>query len=352
MKRTLLLTAFCLIASFSLKGQWSNSGNNLTTGTLRVGPGIPYTTKQFFVRADNSDHVAVFENINSFGNGVIISAKEDPLRVGSLGNGFGNLMIIKGDGRVGIGTTSPLAGYKLNVAGSAYISSTLEAYNVEANQSFGTVSGHTGDFNDVYYNNLYNMSDRNFKKEIEEDYDSYKDLYSVKTYSYKYKNDASEKQQYGVMAQDMQTIYPELVSDRGEKGLAVNYTAMIPMLIRAVQDQKQTIDMLQNELSALKSELAKNPEVNDLMKVEEDRMVIYPNPATNVTKISFKNHGEKDVSARVEVVNLNGETLQTANVGGKSSLEVDTSGLRKGVYFVRYFAEGKLTETKRILIEK
>ena len=238
------------------------------------------------------------------------------------------------------------------MAGSAYISSTLEAYNVEASQSFGTVSGHTGDFNDVYYNNLYNMSDRNFKKEIEEDYDSYKDLYSVKTYSYKYKNDASGKQQYGVMAQDMQTIYPELVSDRGEKGLAVNYTAMIPMLIRAVQDQKQTIDMLQNELSALKSELAKNPEVNELMKVEEDRMVIYPNPATNVTKISFKNQGEKDASARVEVVNLNGETLQTVNVGGKNSLEVDTSGLRKGVYFVRYFAEGKLTETKRILIEK
>ena len=87
MKRALLLTAFCLIVNFSLKGQpWNSSGNNLTTGTLRVGPGIPYTTKQFFVRADNSDHVAVFENINSFGNGVIISAKEDPLRVGSLGN--------------------------------------------------------------------------------------------------------------------------------------------------------------------------------------------------------------------------------------------------------------------------
>lgn len=152
MRKFTLLFAFtaAMVMSIQVNAQWSNTGNNLTTGTLRVGPSIAFTTKQLVVKATGTDHVALFENTNSFGNGMIISAANDPLRVGGLNNHFGNYFIVKGNGKVGVGTTSPNANYTMTVNGGLYATTTVAAY--------------TGSFN-VIYGYLVGTSDRNLKPE-------------------------------------------------------------------------------------------------------------------------------------------------------------------------------------------
>lgn len=314
---------------------WCWTCNPATNGYVRIGVNAPYTTKQLYVRANGSDNIAYFENISPFGNGVIISAPEDPLRIGGLNNPFGNLMIVKGDGRVGIGTTSPNVNYKLSVAGGIY--------------STGAVAGNIGSFNTIY-GYLVGSSDRNLKAKIKEDYSSYEGLYTLKTYNYVYKGDDTERNQFGVMAQEVQEVYPELVHDSEEKGLGVNYTGMIPLLIRAVQDQKQTIESLQKEVKELKSKISDNTELAEVLGIEGERMTIFPNPSSSVANISLKGNTRGDVS--LEVVNLNGEVVQRVAANGSKSAEINTSEMLKGVYFVRYMRDGKVVETKRLLIEK
>lgn len=309
--------------------QWSNSGNNLTTGTLRIGASIPFSTKQLIVKANNTDAVTLLDNINNFGHGLIVSAGQDILRLGSLNNQVGNVMMVKANGRIGINKTSP--NVALDVNGSVYSNDIVFAPTIWGNSYVG-------------------ISDETKKSRISEDFSSYTSIYDLKTYSYTYTNDESQRNHFGVMAQEVSNILPELVHRNEEKGLGVDYMSMIPLLIRAVQDQKQTIEGLQNEVQELKSKISENTELAEVLGIEGERMTIFPNPSSRVANITLKGNTRGNVS--LEVVNLNGEIVQHVAANGSKSAEINTSEMLKGVYFVRYMRDGKVVETKRLLIEK
>ncbi|MDX2072148.1 MAG: tail fiber domain-containing protein [Haliscomenobacter sp.] len=58
--------------------------------------------------------------------------------------------------------------------------------------------------------------------------------------------------QYGLSAQEVQKILPSIVSTSEDGYLAVNYTALIPILIEAVKSQQKQIEDLQKEVELLK----------------------------------------------------------------------------------------------------
>lgn len=57
----------------------------------------------------------------------------------------------------------------------------------------------------------------------------------------------SSKSHYGLSAQELQTIYPDLVTEGQDGYLAVNYVELIPILIQSIQDLKRELDELRNE---------------------------------------------------------------------------------------------------------
>ena len=69
--------------------------------------------------------------------------------------------------------------------------------------------------------------------------------------SYTMKKDESEKQKIGVLAQDIEKVFPELISEsNGVK--SVNYQGLIPVLINALKEQQSEIEIYRNEVSELK----------------------------------------------------------------------------------------------------
>ena len=58
--------------------------------------------------------------------------------------------------------------------------------------------------------------------------------------SYTMKKDG--KQKIGVLAQDIQKVFPELVSTDDRDMLAVNYQGLVPVLINALKEQQSEID--------------------------------------------------------------------------------------------------------------
>ena len=69
--------------------------------------------------------------------------------------------------------------------------------------------------------------------------------------SYTMNRDKNNKTNIGVLAQDVQKVFPELVSESNDI-LSVNYQGLIPVLINAIKEQQHEL----NKLKAVESELA------------------------------------------------------------------------------------------------
>jgi hypothetical protein len=67
----------------------------------------------------------------------------------------------------------------------------------------------------------------------------------------------SEGLQYGLIAQDIEPVFPELVKTDEDGYKSVNYNGMIPVLIEALKEQQSVINKLRTENDQLKSEQEK-----------------------------------------------------------------------------------------------
>jgi hypothetical protein len=96
---------------------------------------------------------------------------------------------------------------------------------------------------------INNPSDINLKNNIEKiDNSQFEKLNPV---SFNYKNDIQQKKHYGLIAQELETIYPELVSNNtGFK--SVNYIELLPIILSQMKCMQQEIDKLKEELNEIK----------------------------------------------------------------------------------------------------
>ncbi len=196
-------------------------------------------------------------------------------------------MTLKG-GNVGINNGSPA--YDLDVVGTAKVSSTLTVggnsyfpnlrlFNNNWNNEvdFQNTSASTVDaFN--FLTNAGNLivrfdnagkisatqylvwSDKRLKSNTKQaDNSNVTNLMKVKTYSYKYDKQLMKVNQltadsslhFGVMAQELETLFPSLVSTDSKGLKAVNYTELIPIVIQTVQQQNDRIKALEAKMDKL-----------------------------------------------------------------------------------------------------
>ncbi len=72
--------------------------------------------------------------------------------------------------------------------------------------------------------------------------------------SYTMKKDENKKQKIGLLAQDIEKVFPELVSEsHGVK--SVNYQGLVPVLINALKEQDAMMKEQDNRLSKQQSEI-------------------------------------------------------------------------------------------------
>jgi hypothetical protein len=53
-----------------------------------------------------------------------------------------------------------------------------------------------------------------------------------------------QQKRYGLIAQELQKVYPELVHVGSDGYLGVDYTSLVPLLLQAIQEQQKQIDYL------------------------------------------------------------------------------------------------------------
>lgn len=57
-----------------------------------------------------------------------------------------------------------------------------------------------------------------------------------------------KREHYGLIAQDVQKLFPQLVDEDGAGYLSVNYVELIPLLIQAVQELSAEVEKLSQKL--------------------------------------------------------------------------------------------------------
>jgi hypothetical protein len=130
---------------------------------------------------------------------------------------------------------------------------------LKSSGAYSTVIGSA--YRDLYVDNtglIGNLvSSERYKKDIEELIDI-NWLYDLRPVSYRYKTSDAKEKEMGLIAEEVLKINPNLVSFN-ENGVpeTVVYSKLVAPLLKAVQDQKTTIDGLKSENEMLRERLEK-----------------------------------------------------------------------------------------------
>lgn len=147
-------------------------------------------------------------------------------------------MRITSAGNVGIGVTNPSV--KFQVAGDATIS---------------------GKFNS---NGIQESSDARFKKDVAPLENALSNVMKIEGVSYTWKQDEfpdrnfGSKTEIGVIAQELEKVYPELVATDSEGYKSVQYSHLVPILIEAIKEQQSLISQLEADNNEVRNQLKAN----------------------------------------------------------------------------------------------
>ncbi|MGV3602552.1 MAG: tail fiber domain-containing protein [Dyadobacter fermentans] len=208
-------------------------------------------------------------------------SNDDYDRLFQIGNGINNanrsnaLTILK-NGRMGIGANSKSPQFMLDVDSRVRIKHSNQTAGINFNNSSNVPEGFVGMANDneigfysggkwllvankngtVYMDSYYLTSDKRLKTDFKNLSGSLAKLSHLQGYSYRWLDTTrTQTLQTGLIAQEVEKLFPELVNtdDKGYKSM--NYNGLIPHLIEAVKELKgQTAEMaeLRQELNELK----------------------------------------------------------------------------------------------------
>ncbi len=179
-------------------------------------------------------------------------------------NGFSQIKV-NSAGKVGINNTNP--SYRLDVSGNLRLddgSYTIlfnygEFYPSSGSLSLGNYSSRWYDIYGVYAYLNYSpiiTSDLNMKTEVRDLVNVKNKFHLLRPVIYKLKGNKSEAEssnkkiddQYGLIAQEVKELFPEIVTENEDGSLGIRYTELIPVVINMIQSQQKEIDVLKEQI--------------------------------------------------------------------------------------------------------
>jgi hypothetical protein len=183
------------------------------------------------------------------------------------------------DGRAVYGLASATSGWNFGVAGESRSPDGLGGWFGSAGKKGARVVGQGHIFREdwpsnwqggletwdivcagIRYDALEARSDIRLKRDIQslDASSELQRLLSLRPVSYYWRDERlPQTLQYGFIAQELQQVFPELVSEGedAQKTLAVNYQALIPLLVNALQVQQEQIRQQEARIQKLEAEL-------------------------------------------------------------------------------------------------
>lgn len=240
-----------------------------TSGSLSFAAGLGSVAKSY-----GSAVLGMLNDTSDTPNPAIIDIQD---RLFQIGNGNGstrsNALTILRNGNIGIGTVNPHttlqfantisnrkivlwenANTEFDIYGFGVNGGTLR-YNVPPASNHTFFAGNIplfvlyGSGNATLLGTLSQLSDARLKKDISPLTNNLSRLLQLNGYTYYWKDEnKSNQQQVGLLAQEVQQLYPQLVHTEKDGTLSVNYSGLTPVLIEAAKELNKKTETLQQRM--------------------------------------------------------------------------------------------------------
>lgn len=272
-------------------------------------------------------------------------------------------LYVKWNGYVGLGTTDPQANFQIKSSTNNFTfkpsnSGSLEigGYDGSTNSNITFWHSNAG-FNSLIAKSYTRSSDIRLKDDIQVVAEPMRLLENIHGYSYLYKENGNQPnhREYGVIAQEVNDVLPELI-DSAKGYMLVDYDQLIPILIEAVKQQQKTIDELQQALAGIDGQKTKSMQSVILDADDSQQLTLFqnaPNPFNTSTTIQC-NVPESIQTAQLCIYNMDGVRVQCINITerGNVSVLVQAGTLAAGIYAYVLIGDGISTDTKQMVLTR
>ena len=160
------------------------------------------------------------------------------------------------------------------------------------------------------------------------------------------------KQHYGLDADQLEEIFPDLVYENEDGSKSINYVEMVPILVQAIKELKNELNELKGTKTAkrLKKATGVNvAETEQFLSLGQNK----PNPFSTATDIEVSVPGSVQ-TAILYIYDLQGKKVQQVDITarGKQTIKVDATDLAEGMYLYSLIADGQVIQTRRMIIGK
>jgi len=245
----------------------------------------------------------------------------------------------------------------------------------------------------VFVSSTFTASDQNLKQDVQEFEGAMSIIGKLKPRQYNYKNDEKyaflhlpKGSHYGLLAQDVEEVLPELVStaehqvwnaqeqrtmvEPRAKGAtaaivqlpagkqkeesvslkAVNYIELIPILVKGMQEQQQENVKLKARIANLE-ELVSRLTGNQISTLTSTGTLgqNVPNPVKTATRISYS-VAEGNNSAQLLITDVLGKSIKTVPLSKSGTLNLDATSLSSGTYYYLLIVDGITVDTKKMVV--
>ena len=148
-------------------------------------------------------------------------------------------------------TTASVYGFSVySSASSGNTAYLFRGYNDTSTLCFAVA----GNGNVTNTNNSYGaISDGSLKENIVDATPKLTDLMQVRVRNFNLKADETKAKQIGVVAQELEQVFPSMIEENADGIKSVKYSVFVPMLVKAIQELKAELDATKAEVAALKA---------------------------------------------------------------------------------------------------
>ena len=250
-------TILAILVGFTMNGQWSYNSNNT---------GVQAST----CTASGSYSTAMGKNTNATGYGSVAMGEQNTASGSrAFAMGYWN-NLASGSNSFAIGEETTASDYaSLSIGSYNSVNSTVtvggNATSFDTDNAAFVIGNGYVDNSDwmnpitvnsdafvVYFNgnatlsgDLTINSDARLKDNIQPLGSTLNKLHQIEGKTYSFKKDEEHTPKIGVLAQEVQAVFPELVTEGGDGILSVNYQGLVPVLINAINEQDAKIAALE-----------------------------------------------------------------------------------------------------------
>ena len=232
------------------------------------------------------------------------------------------------------------------VTGTVYAGNVVNTSDIRLKENIESVSEKEGEVSFLDKIMSVDVLEYNLKDRTSELFSDSKDM-DEKVSKFVAKEKA--KRHFGISAQELQQLFPNLVEEGQDGYLAVNYIELVPVLIRSIQELKQELDETKNPENGTRG-------TTDIKKdTFAKKCVLYqnsPNPFKENTVIRFK-LADDVRDAAICIFDMTGKTIKKLPIlSGMESVSVGGYEIGEGMFLYSLIVNGQEIDTKKMVISK